>query len=289
MDEMQADNLAELEPVVDAGADDSDNTAHDEVEIALDEDGNPIDAVDDGEEVEYEGKQYKLPKELKEALLRQQDYTRKTQEVAQSRQSFEAERAQHAQALQLHAQTIKGQAVLHSIDQQLQKFANVDWNLLDQQDPAQAQSLYRQYQMLRDQRGEVAGQITQAAHQAMQLEHESRAKQVQQGQEVLAREIKGWSPALAQELKSYGLKHGYSAHELDSVSDPKAVKLLHKAYMYDQMTAKAGKGAAKPVEQAKPATVVKARTAGAATTDPSKMTDKQFAAWRKSQMAAKRR
>ena len=35
-------------------------------------------------EAEYEGKTYKVPKELKDALLRHQDYTQKTQEVAEN-------------------------------------------------------------------------------------------------------------------------------------------------------------------------------------------------------------
>jgi hypothetical protein len=46
-------------------------------------------------EVEYEGKTYCLPPELRDALLRQADYTRKTQEVAQARKALEAEKAAH--------------------------------------------------------------------------------------------------------------------------------------------------------------------------------------------------
>ena len=42
---------------------------------------------EDDEEVEYEGKTYKVPKELKGALMKNADYTQKTQEVAEQRKS----------------------------------------------------------------------------------------------------------------------------------------------------------------------------------------------------------
>jgi hypothetical protein len=44
--------------------------------------------------VEYEGKKYQLPPELKDALLRQTDYTKKTMEVADTRKSIEATKAE---------------------------------------------------------------------------------------------------------------------------------------------------------------------------------------------------
>jgi hypothetical protein len=48
-------------------------------------------------EVTYNGKTYSLPPELRDALLRQADYTRKTQDLAGQRRAFEAERAGHRQ------------------------------------------------------------------------------------------------------------------------------------------------------------------------------------------------
>lgn len=286
MDELSTDNPVDLEPVVDAGANEletADNTDTEHVEV--DDEGNPVAAVeDDGEDVEYDGKQYRLPKELKEALLRQQDYTRKTQEVAEARKEFEAQRQQAAQALQLHASTIQGQAALTNIDNQLQQYQALDMQALIDSDPVQALKIQHQYQSLLQQRSNVAAQITQAQQQAMQLQSEERSKQLQQGHEVLSREIKGWSKEVAQSLVDYGTRNGYQREELEQVYDPRAVKVLHKAMLYDQMMAKAGKPAGKAVEQAKPVTTVKAKTAGAAPTDPSKMTDAQFAAMRRAQI-----
>ena len=83
------DNLAEaLEP----------EAANDEIEAeelldTEDGEGNPdeeSEPEDDTEEVDYEGKKYRVPKDIKDALLRQSDYTRKTQELAEHRNQVSA-------------------------------------------------------------------------------------------------------------------------------------------------------------------------------------------------------
>ena len=45
-------------------------------------------------EVEFEGKTYKVSPEIKDALLRQADYTKKTMEVAEQRKAYEAKIAE---------------------------------------------------------------------------------------------------------------------------------------------------------------------------------------------------
>ena len=59
----------------------------------------PVD--EDAEEAEYDGKKFTGPKGIKEAILRQADYTRKTQEVAEQRKQVEAQAAQVQQFAQL--------------------------------------------------------------------------------------------------------------------------------------------------------------------------------------------
>src|ERR1700761_7141568 len=64
----------------------------------------------------YNGKTYSLPPELRHALLRQADYTRKTQELAGQRRAFEAERAGHRQqavSMRTHLQDAARIVALH--------------------------------------------------------------------------------------------------------------------------------------------------------------------------------
>ena len=67
----------------------------------------PDDQIDGQEpdevEVDYNGKSYCLPPELKDALLRQADYTRKTQELAEGRRALEAARVEHTSRWCAHA------------------------------------------------------------------------------------------------------------------------------------------------------------------------------------------
>src|SRR3954468_4841262 len=77
-------------------------------------------------EVVYDGKGYQLPAELKDALLRQADYTRKTQDVAQARKALEAERAAHLEGAALTRAHIQDAARVVALNDQLTQFAQVD-------------------------------------------------------------------------------------------------------------------------------------------------------------------
>ena len=103
-------------------------TETDEVQAeTVTEDQPEADDADDSEEIEYEGEKYKVPKSLKDAFLRQSDYTRKTQEVAEQRKEFERQRDQFQQQAAMQRQHIEDFSQLHTIDAQIERFKNVDW------------------------------------------------------------------------------------------------------------------------------------------------------------------
>src|SRR5690349_6465638 len=94
-------------------------------------------------EVEYEGKTYCLPVELKDALLRQADYTRKTQDVAKARKALEAETAAHHGKVSSARAHMLDAARVVALNDQLAQFGQIDWQALQQQDPARAQALWQ--------------------------------------------------------------------------------------------------------------------------------------------------
>ena len=54
---------------------------------------------------------------------------------------------------------------------------------------------------------------------------------LERGHAELTRDIPGWSPAMAQDLGRFARREfGFSEQELDTVTDPRLVKLLHRAY-----------------------------------------------------------
>lgn len=203
-------------------------------------------AEDDGyEDVEYEGTAYKLPRELKEALMRNADYTRKTQEVAESRRTLEA---QH-EAVKAQQQVLQEEAAFQQVAQQdmaeiaglqsaLKQYDGLDWTALSQSDPVQAQTLWFQYQQARDKVSQLQGGLRDKYQQFQQKKQEAMAQAFQKGLEVLKRDIPNWSPELAKEIREAGIQHyGYQAGELENVYDPRFVKLLADAAAYRKLQA----------------------------------------------------
>jgi hypothetical protein len=183
---------------------------------------------EDLEEVTHNGETFTIPRALKSALMMQADYTRKTQELAHQRRSWEAERAQQAEAL--HA-NFAGRARLVGIDDRLEQLETLDWQTLEAADPQQAQALWAQYHDLAQARGELAAAMEEQGRQeALEAQHD-HATRIQDGLEVLAREIDGWSPELAGKLVEFGQAElGFTPEEISQVMDPRLIKLLHRAY-----------------------------------------------------------
>lgn len=243
--------------------------------------------ADDGmEEIEHEGVKAKVPKELKDAFLRQQDYTRKTQEVAEQRRQIEAQAAEIQRQTAFQQQNIAEVARIVSLDSQLAEYSKLDWNTLIAQNPQQAMALDRQMRDLQGQRAQVAQSLTQKQQQSALNEQQATARQIQEGQRELEREIKGWSPEYANKLSEYGKKAGFPPEVLAKVTQPAFVKVMNKAYLYDQLVEKR---AAKPAAQpAQPVTRVNAR-ASTAVTDPDKLNADDWMKWRNAQIEARRK
>lgn len=236
--------------------------------------------VDDTEEIDYEGEKYKVPKALKEAFLRQQDYTKKTQEVAEARKAFEQQQQQASQQIQQQRQHIQDYAQIHALDMQLQQFQNVNWQELIDKDPVEAMKLDRQYRSLQEMRGGIASRIQQVEAQESFEKQRAYAKLIEQGQEALKREIPNWSDDTRKAISDYAVSTGFKPEEVAQVVDPRAVKLLHKAMLYDQMMKKA---ATTPKAEAKPIQKVSSSRDGQQK-DPDKMSVDEWTKWRTQQI-----
>lgn len=132
---------------------------------------------DTAEEVEYEGKAYKVPKEIKEALLRQTDYTKKTQEVAVHRRQVEDKAMFIAAKEQLMNAVSEELADMKSAEKQLQAYAGVDWQSLHANDPAQAFAHSQKHQELKARVQELRQGLGQKAQHALAITQQHRDKQ----------------------------------------------------------------------------------------------------------------
>lgn len=210
-------------------------------------------AEDDSEELEHDGQKFRLPKEvaaaIKPSLMMHADYTKKTQQLAEDRRAFESQRtsagAEDAELDELRAKVMVGEQQIAGLDQQLaeyQKVSPAQWAAWRQQDPVAADQAMFQYQQLTAARAQAVESIQKGRESLSEKQkarsldlQRSHAKQIEEGQAVLARDIKGWGPELAGKLASFAQSEfGLSPQELANVVDPRAIKILHRAYTNTQ-------------------------------------------------------
>ncbi|RAK62994.1 hypothetical protein [Phenylobacterium kunshanense] len=211
-------------------------------------------------ELEVDGEIHALPASLKGAFLRQADYTRKTQELAEGRRALEAER----QALSDHRRGLDGEAsdraTLAALDRHLDEFEGLDWELLAHEEPRRAQALWETFQETEALRERFAYALAHHDQQrALEAARESAAAMAATGAK-LREEIEGWSPEVAAKLVEYGQAFGVTLDELAQMADPRLWKVLHRAWRADQ----AGQGDAEAAaRELRPAVTVGGGGSGA--------------------------
>lgn len=210
----------------------------------------------------------------------------KFEEAAALRREAEQHTTQHQAQLQ--------QAINHfnGLAQQWAKEQQPDWQDLLDNNP---------HEYLRQQKihSERAAQYQQAQAAQAHLDEQARTKQNQNISEHIAKEsakltevIPEWKDAKSREreeteLVSYLTNQGYTPEELQNLNYSKAsnIALVVKAMRYDALVNKA-RAVGKPVDvtQIKPVPTLGGASA-VSRKSPDKMTDKEFASWRKSQIA----
>lgn len=225
-------------------------------------------------DIEHDGETFKVPAKLKDAFLRNADYTQKTQALAQDRQQLAARDAAAREHIREYAQLI-------NLNDQIAAYDTVDWDAFQMRDSEGAQREWRNLQLLKEKRGGIAESF-QAKEQARALDQQrTRAKLLEEGHAALKRDIPNWSPAVQGEIVNFGAnKYGFAAEEIAGILDPRMVRVLHDA----MQGAKAGKTAAtvQKIEAAQKTRPAATLRPGASTIpkDPSKMSIAQYHAWR---------
>lgn len=211
-----------------------------EAETLYDDDGNPIEEPTD-EEIELDTDlKIKVPKtqaqKVREALLRQADYTRKTQEVAEQRKVLETERQNLHQA---SAAEINAYATAQSIGQQLAAYSQVNWQAemqaananYDEDAKANVQAQFMRYTQLKDAQQAAMGQLQALRQQRLSSQQQETARLIEQGRAALTKDVPGWNDDLKAKLVGFAAEYGFSQDELsDLEADPRVARVLHAAY-----------------------------------------------------------
>jgi chromosome segregation ATPase len=234
----------------------------------------------DGQEVEV------TQEELINGYSRQQDYTRKTQELSQQRKTIEQQQAELAQRDAIYSQ------LLPKMEAQLKgELANEpDWNTLYEDDPVG----YVREKQLWDEKKEklnaVAAEQQRLQHDAFVKQQEQLKQYVEYGNQKLLEIIPEWqNPEVATKEKlaisEYAVNTlGYTPEEIQQVYDYRALLGLRNAWLNSKTVEATKKKPTQkaPARVARPGTTNRPKTAA-----PVKKAKQRLAKTGKIQDAAK--
>lgn len=193
----------------------------------------------------------KTVEELKQGYLRQGDYTRKTQALAEERKAFDAdkdavynERAQYAQLLPALAAKIESMAE-----------PEPDWDKLYDTDPVLAQRAERKYNQQKQEREQQLAAIREEQSR-VQREEQQRVQQLEAKYEAEQRDlipqiIPEWrnqevASQEALELRNYLLDQGFVDADIQGLKNAMLIKMARQSMLYERGTAKLKKQRVKP-------------------------------------------
>lgn len=213
-----------------------------EVEGQVDEDDQPELSEEPTYTIKLDGEEYEANlEELKEGYQRQQDYTRKTQEVSEERKQLQElhERLKQEQAVVLQmSQDLQGR-----LETKLKGYSEAELAALAETDPVG-------YVQKMAEKQKVESELVAEQQKAQRLQAQKQAEDTQRMQAHLAEQqallnsqINGWGDAEKGEAIRAGIAkfaetQGYSPNELNNIVNARDMVVLNKARMYDEMIAK---------------------------------------------------
>lgn len=202
----------------------------------------------DGQEIEV------TQDELLNGYSRQQDYTKKTMELAEQRKQIEQTAAQ----VQAERQQYQNQLAQMSqaLGQALHEQQNIDWHALLENDPVE----YLKQRHLFEQRqaafGQAQAEQQRLADQAQRDNTVQMQTRLQDEHQALLAKFPEWkdeakAKAEKEQVRKYLESSGYKPEEIGQAVDHRAIVLARKAMLFDQLIAQQ-KDAAKKVEKLPP-------------------------------------
>ena len=178
--------------------------------------------------------------ELLKGYSRTADYTRKTQEIAETRKVVEAERQKIEEAARLRDTYAQRLGVIEQMLSQGDKAE--DLTALKESDPigyairvAEQTEREKQLVAVRTEQSRIAQQQQAEQQERLNAHLQAEGLKLQEAIPEMADPAKG--QAIRTDIRNYAKKIGFSDQELSQVYDSRAVTALYKAMQYDKLTA----------------------------------------------------
>jgi hypothetical protein len=195
-------------------------------------------------EIEFAGQTHKMPPGTPEDVARKvqelgknlhSDYTRKTQEIAETRKAIEAERATAQELLKLTHEHADLVADFRVVQRQIDQLSGEDLMALSESDPLAAQQKMARLMQLQNAQQRIGAQLQQTVSEAQAKQTASAKEVLEKAQAELQKEIRDWGPDTAKAIRDFGKSMGFNDTELSQVTDPRVVKLLWKAQQFESL------------------------------------------------------
>lgn len=183
-----------------------------------------------------------LPPALQQAYARRENdrdraFTQKTQELAQHRQAIEAAVSETQSERSRYAENLM--QLMRVASPEAAKFAEIDWQRLAQEQPAEYVKLSAERDALRGRIGAIQQEITRVQQQQMQAQAQQFAylQQVEAQRLVEALPdfgdpVKG--PRKQAEMRDWLIHNGFTAEEIGQVADHRIIKVIDIAMRVDR-------------------------------------------------------
>lgn len=215
-------------------------TNYDESAEAAAQEGETTQGEAEFAEIEWEGSKYQVPAPLKDGFLMKSDYTRKTQELADQRRSYEQalEVAKSGQLEKIFTESITAEhQELAVIDAYLSQMGKQDWASMPTEqilrNKIEIDNIKERREALRQAISEKRSKFDNDVKAKI---NELRSK----SWESAAKAINGYTEQTKDELRKYALAEGLTDTEFDNVSlDPRSLRVIYKAMQFDKVQASA--------------------------------------------------
>lgn len=192
------------------------------------------------EELEFEGKQYQVPPELKNAFMSKSDYTKRTTELANIRRAvdlqqkaYDAFQQQRAFDQQVAPEVERASLIDAYVKSQYQ---SINWQQLQ---PGDAMATKLQLEALEKERDELRKGVEEKRKVFDSQLSERIAAIRKETTDAVAKAIPNWSEQSQKEIHQYIESVGYSAEVIQNMS-PLDYQMAWKAKQYDALVQSKG-------------------------------------------------
>lgn len=234
--EEQSDQEADEADIVEAEFEEAPDEESEEAEEVDEDPTDEAEAEESEATFEVDGESL-TAEELKLGYLRQSDYTKKTQAVAEQRKAFEAQSEQAEATMN---------ALMSAAGADLSRFQNVDWEKAAIDSPEQYKQAKAAYEQAQSTYNLIKAQADQFQTQQQQQAEAAQKEAAKESLTVLKTNIPNWNNDLYYKIGEYAQGLGVSGEEFNKVSDHRLITALWKAMQFDQAKQVAAKKKVKP-------------------------------------------